>query len=122
MIGLPTVSQYFLYSEPTEMRKSFAGLSGLVNNELNKDLTAGDGFVFINKRRTLMKILVWDRTGFVIYYKKLVRGTFELPDQQERSNHSSLTLSTLLLMLEGIELKSVQFRKRYDRSHKELRA
>ena len=66
MIGLPTVSQYFLYSEATDMRKSFAGLCGLVNNELNKDLTKGDGFVFINKRRTLMKVLVWDRTGFVI--------------------------------------------------------
>ena len=94
------------------MRKSFAGLSGLVNNEINKDLTKGDGFVFINKRRTLIKILVWDRTGFVIYYKKLVRGTIELPEQQEGSNHRSLPLSTLLLMLEGIELKSVQFRHR----------
>ena len=122
MIGLPTVSQYFLYSESTDMRKSFAGLCGLVNNELKRDLTKGDGFVFINKRRTLIKVLVWDRTGFVIYYKKLVRGTFELPEQEEGSNHSSLTLSTLLLMLEGIELKSIQFRKRYDRSTKRLRA
>ena len=104
------------------MRKSFAGLCGLVNNELKRDLTKGDGFVFINKRRTLIKVLVWDRTGFVIYYKKLVRGTFELPEQEEGSNHSSLTLSTLLLMLEGIELKSIQFRKRYDRSTKRLRA
>lgn len=122
MIGLPTVSQYFLYSEPTDMRKSFAGLCGLVNNEINKDLIKGDGFVFINKRRTLIKILVWDRTGFVIYYKKLVRGTIELPDQQEGANHISLSLSTLLLMLEGIELNSVHLRKRYNRSQARKRA
>ncbi|MBK8506057.1 MAG: IS66 family insertion sequence element accessory protein TnpB [Saprospiraceae bacterium] len=47
------------------------GLGGVVNNEMGKDLLSGDGFIFLNKRRTLIKVLVWDRTGYVIYYKKV---------------------------------------------------
>ena len=69
----------------------------------------GDGYVFINKRRTLIKILVWDRTGYVIYYKKLERGTIEIPTPQD----NQLSISTLVMMLEGIQLRSIKHRKRY---------
>ncbi len=115
MLGFPQVKRYFLYSEPTDMRKSFSGLSGLVNNEMEGTLSSGDGFVFINKRRTMMKILVWDRTGFVIYYKRLSAGTFEVPEAGENKT-IQLAGSSLLLMLEGVSLQSVRWRKRYRRA------
>lgn len=115
MLGLPQVRRYYLYGRATDMRKSFSGLSGLVINEMGGQLLSGDGFVFVNKRRTMVKILVWDRTGFVIYYKRLSSGTFELPSSRD-STSTELNLSKIMLVLEGVSLKSVQWRKRYHRA------
>ncbi len=84
MIGLSTTHRYYMYRHPTDMRKSFAGLAGLVINEMGVDPLQGDAYLFVNKRRTLIKVLIWDRTGFVIYYKKLSSGTFELPSWKEK--------------------------------------
>ena len=113
MLGFPTVSRYFLYRHATDMRKSFNGLAGLVNNEMGGNLRSGDGFVFVNRRRTLIKILVWDRTGFVIYFKKLASGTFEMPASGTGHQSIELSSSQVVLILEGIELKSARWRKRY---------
>jgi transposase len=113
MIGFPTVSRYYLYTRVCDMRKSFAGLSGIVNNEMGGNVRSGDGFVFINKRRTMIKLLVWDRNGFVIYYKQLAGGSFELPTGISQDNRMEISMSSLLMMLEGIEMKSVRWRKRY---------
>lgn len=113
MIGIPGVRTYYLYRKPTDMRKSFSGLGGVVNNEMGKDLLSGDGFIFLNKRRTLIKVLVWDRTGYVIYYKKLASGTVELPGWKEDLETQPLEISTLLMMLEGVEIGSAKLRKRY---------
>jgi len=113
MIGLPGVRSFYLYRKPTDMRKSFNGLRGLVNNEMGKDLLKGDGFIFLNKRRTLLKILVWDRTGYVIYYKKLASGTLELPDWDDTSISQNINIPTLLMMLEGVEIGSAKLRKRF---------
>ena len=112
MIGFPSAKSYYLYGEPTDMRKSFNGLGGIVINEMGKDLLNGDGFIFINKRRTLVKILVWDRTGFVIYYKKLSSGTIELPEFNTAQIQKEIELPTLMMMLEGVEVRSVKMRKR----------
>jgi len=114
MLGFPQIKRYFMHTNSTDMRKSFTGLSGLVLNEMKKELRNGDGFVFFNKRRTLVKIMVWDRTGFAIYYKKLSKGSFELPLWEEDSKSLELSLTNLLLILEGIQLESVKFRKRYN--------
>lgn len=109
MIGLAGARRYFLYRAPTDMRKSFTGLCGLVRNGLGHDPMSGDGFVFVNQRRTLIKVLIWDRNGYVIYYKKLERGTIQLP----QSAKSTIVISTLVMMLEGIELNGIKHRKRY---------
>jgi len=101
--------RYFLYREPADMRKGFDGLGGLVRSALKRDPLSGDVFVFINRRRTHVKLLVWDRNGFVLYYKRLERGTFEIPVTDR------LTWPLLMLMLEGISLKTVRYRKRYIR-------
>lgn len=113
MIGLPAARSYYLYNQPTDMRKSFRGLSGLVINEMGEDLLSGEGFIFINKRRTMMKVLIWDRTGFVIYYKKLSSGTIEIPNDQTSKAHQQISLPMLLMMLEGVEIKSARMRKRF---------
>ncbi len=111
MIGLSSSNTYYLYGESTDMRKGFGGLSGLVRDGLGKDPLSGDVFVFVNRRRNRMKLLVWDRTGFVLYYKLLERGTFELPAASGTS--CRMSWQQLVLVLEGVALASVRQRKRY---------
>ena len=111
MISFSSSQRFFLYRGATDMRKSFDGLCGLVANELQKPLTTGDVFMFINKPRNSIKLLVWDRNGFVIYYKRLEAGTFEVPATDEKS--MTIKWEELVMMLEGIALKSVKRRKRY---------
>ena len=110
MIGFTSSQRYYLCREPTDMRKSFDGLCGVVTSRLGRDPVSGDVFVFVNRRRTHIKLLVWDRTGFVLYYKRLERGTFELPDTGP-SHH--LTWSQLMLILEGVSLRTVRYRRRF---------
>ena len=113
MNAFSSSQRFFLYRGHTDMRRSFAGLSGLVINELQKSLTTGDVFVFINKPRNSIKLLVWDRNGFVIYYKRLEEGTFELPVAKDDAKSIPVKWEDLVMMLEGIALKSVKRRKRY---------
>lgn len=110
---MATAKRYYLYREPVDMRKGFSGLSGLVINEMGRDQLSGDAYIFINKRRTLIKILLWDRTGFVIYYKKLSSGTFELPIWEEGKNQKELSVALLMMILEGVRISTAQMRKRY---------
>ncbi len=102
--------RYFLYRGAADMRKSFDGLSGLVRSELGRDPTSGDVFVFLNRRRTHVKLLVWERSGFALYYKRLEEGTFEVPDSP---SGGAVSWPQLMLMLEGVSLSSARYRKRY---------
>jgi transposase len=112
MLSFSSRQRYFLYGAPTDMRKGFAGLSGLVRRHIEHELLSGDVFIFINRRRDRIKLLMWDATGFALYYKQLERGTFELPaDAVEGS--LELSWSDLVMLLEGIEIKSIKRRKRY---------
>jgi transposase len=111
MLSFSARQRYFLYHGATDMRKGFNGLSGLVRAHFNHDLLGGDVFLFLNKRRDRIKLLVWDRTGFVVWYKVLERGTFELPAAEKDTLELSWT--DLHLLLEGIEIESVKRRKRY---------
>ncbi len=90
----------FAYTQPTDMRKSFQGLLALVQRVfIDEDPYSGSLFVFVNRRGNYVKILVWDRTGFVLYAKRLERGRFAFPgadDVQELSEKS------LRFILDGI--------------------
>lgn len=108
MITLGPAQRYYLYREPTDMRKAFDGLSGLVTKGLGRDPLSGEVFIFLNRRRTHIKLLVWDRSGFVLYYKRLEEGTFEIP-----STTGVVSWPELVLMLEGVSLGSVRYRKRF---------
>ncbi len=94
------------------MRKSYNGLAGLVNAHHKWNVRSGDGFVFINRRQLMLKILIWDRSGFVIYQKRLDRGTFEFPQLEGKE----LTVTLLMLILEGIKIDSIRQRKRLGRA------
>lgn len=94
------------------MRKQFDGLSGLVNAYFEHPLLSGDVFLFLNRRRDRIKLLQWDQTGFALYYKRLEQGTFELP-KIEAQETFELTATQVNLLLAGIELKSVKYRKLY---------
>lgn len=94
------------------MRKSFDGLMGIVQNKLNRSPASGDVFVFINKRRDRVKLLHWEAGGFVIYYKRLESGTLELPDSPD--NTTTVSWSQLMMIIEGISIKNVKKRRRFN--------
>lgn len=113
MLSLSPSLRYFLYRRQTDMRKGFDGLSGLVRNELGQDPLSGDVFIFINRRGNQVKLLLWEGDGFSIYYKRLERGTYEFPTWSEDSASVTLRSDELMLILQGISLRSVHRRKRY---------
>jgi transposase len=98
------------------MRKSFDGLSGLVRSGLGLDPASGDVYVFLNRRRDRLKLLLWQGDGYALYYKRLEQGTFEYPRSEEAEDLNMLTWSELILILQGVELQSVRHRKRYQRA------
>ncbi len=121
MLSITPTLNVFLALDPVDMRKGFHGLTSLVESILSQNPLSGHWFVFINRRRDRVKILTWDGSGFCIYYKRLERGTFELPrldkpDQQSGPDQQSIELSgsQLSLILAGIELSSVKQRPRFE--------
>lgn len=93
------------------MRKSFDALSGLVRNELGRDPTNGEVFVFLNRSRNCIKLLHWESGGFVLYYKRLEKGTFTPPLLE--GENTMLRWPELVLMIEGIQVKSSIQKARY---------
>lgn len=116
MMGFTSAQRYYLSRQAADMRKSYDGLSGLVRQGLGRDPLSGEVFIFLNRRRTQMKLLVWDRSGFVIWSKRLERGTFELPRAADRGASVLMSWEELVFILEGVKLGSVRRRKRYDGS------
>jgi transposase len=98
------------------MRKGFDGLSGIVMSEMRRQPTDGSIYIFINRRRDRMKLLVWQSHGFLLYYKRLERGTFELPSHETNQRTLKLNQEILLLMIRGIKLKKVERKTRYKKS------
>jgi transposase len=114
MLSVPTKVRIFLCRSAIDMRKGFDGLHGVVLEVLHQDPLSGDLFVFLNKRRDRVKLLIWEGDGMLIVYKRLERGTFSLP----AGSDDSVTLSSaqLSLLLGGIDLKQTRQRPRYSRA------
>ena len=103
MIGLACAARIFLRRLPTDMRKSFDGLSGIVRGEFGRDPLAGDLFVFVNRRRDFVKVLYWDRDGLALWAKRLARGRFApRPDGPSEIGREELTL-----LLEGVRARVI---------------
>lgn len=95
------------------MRRSFDGLSGIVQGQLRRNPTSGEVFIFVNRRRNKVKLLRWEQGGFILYYKRLERGTFELPKFEKGSLSYRMSWSGLMLMIEGITIEKSKQRRRY---------
>lgn len=113
MFALSSENRFHLFSKPTDMRKSFDGLSGLVQNTLGRNPSGGDVFIFINKRRDKIKLLHWQGASFVLYYKRLEKGTFELPRYDAVAGSISLDYAKLVMIIDGLSIENIQKRKRY---------
>jgi transposase len=108
MLSISHTQRYFIYSGLCDMRKGFDSLCGIVRNEFKMDPLGGDVFIFISRSRRRIKLLQWQCDGFALYYKRLEKGTFELP-----KNQVEITSQQLMLIMEGIQLSSVRKRPRY---------
>jgi len=113
MFSLTSSLRYYLYREATDMRKSFDGLCGLVQGRLYRDPMSGEVFIFINRRRDKVKLLRWEDGGFILYYKRLESGTFELPAFEKDAVTCQMRWTDLILMVEGISIEKSRKRKRY---------
>lgn len=116
MLGLTAAHKYYYYTGITDLRKGFDGLCGLVRSEMQGNPLDGSVYIFVNRKRDKMKILVWEPSGFLMYYKRLERGTFELPKTNVFDNKLELSWQTLMLMIQGISLQKIKQRKRYNRA------
>ena len=114
MLSIASTVSLFLYTEPTDMRKSFDGLSGIVRNELGADPTDGSLFLFVNRRRDRLKILHFDGAGYWLYYRLLEAGTFEVIAAEDACIQIDST--QLAMLLGGVSLVGVRKRKRYQRA------
>ena len=122
MLSLTGGIRVFVCTQPADMRRSFDGLCGMVANIVQQDPLSGFLFVFRNRNRDRLKILFWDTDGFVIWYKRLEEGTWQLPtDMKTQSDgevSAEISTEELSLLLGGIDLRSVERRRRYQRSKK----
>ena len=117
MIGLAIGLKVFVCTQPADMRRSFDGLGGMAVSIIEQDPMSGHLFVFRNRNRDRLKILYWDRDGLAIWYKRLEKGTFQFPtdliDKDKRSPRAEISSEQLSLLLGGIDLRSVERRRRY---------
>ena len=105
-----------MHAGPVDMRKGFDGLYGVVLQSFKKEPLTEDVFIFLNKPRNKIKILHWQGDGFAIFYKRLEKGTYEIPLHQVGEKSIILSPQQLQFIMEGIVLKSVQKRRRYEQS------
>ena len=105
MLGLPPSVRIYFATELVDMRNGIDGLRGIVEAALKKDAYQGHLFVFVGKAKDKVKILFWDRNGFVLYLKRLERGRFQLPAVGERK-HVTMEPAQLAMLLDGIDLNA----------------
>lgn len=124
MMGLPSLHsldqaqavRIWLATEKTDMRCGFDRLAERVKTVVGKDPLSGHLFVFRSGRGDRLKILVWDRDGFVLWYKRLEAGVFKLPRVEEGRRSVELRASELAMVLDGIDMTKLKRVPRYERA------
>lgn len=101
----------WLYARPTDMRKQFDGLAALARNQLDEDPMSGHVFVFINRRRTYLKVLYFEQGGYCLWCKRLEQGQFNY--NRQRGDKQALSWTELKLLLDGVEVQKARQFKRY---------
>ncbi|MGH8895825.1 MAG: IS66 family insertion sequence element accessory protein TnpB [Egibacteraceae bacterium] len=116
MLTLPSSVRIFIAAEAVDLRRGFDGLAAATRGIILQDPLNGHVFAFLNRRRNRIKLLVWDRTGFVLIYKRLEQGTFRIPITPPAGRrHVELDSGDLGLMLEGIDLRGARRQRRWRR-------
>jgi len=110
MVGIASVHKIVVCLTPTDMRKSFDGLCGCVEQYFQQDPLNGNLFVFFNRQCNRVKMLLWDRNGFWVFAKRLEKGTFSL---RSVDADGVIDMAHLLCLLDGIELHHSRRRKRF---------
>jgi len=113
MFALTSENTFHLYSHCTDMRKSFDALSGLVRNNLGYNPINGEVFIFINKSRDKIKLLHWQGSGYILWYKRLEKGTFELPLYDASVGSITLSYAQMVMIMDGLSIRNLQKRIRY---------
>lgn len=115
MILLPRAVRVYFSTAPVNLRKSFDGLSNEVRTVLGRDPLTGHVFIFLNRRRNQVKLLLWTRGGFTIVHKRLERGTFTFP-AQVTAGATSIVIDAheLSMLLEGIDLLHARTSARWE--------
>jgi transposase len=115
VIFLPRAVRVYFATAPVNLRKSFDGLSNEVRSVLERDPLSGHVFVFLNRRKTQVKLLVWTRGGFTIVHKRLEQGTFTFPARVTNESRSvSIDVHELSMLLEGIDVKRARTSRRWE--------
>jgi transposase len=121
MLSLPASIRIFVYSGVTDMRRSFDRLAQMVEEHLEQDPESGYLYLFFNRRRDCVKMLLWEGDGFVIWYKRLEAGTFAVPapggprSAGARADGVQIHARDLNLLLAGADPTQVTRRKRFER-------
>jgi hypothetical protein len=102
MLNLSSTTRVFLCSQEIDMRFSFDALAGLVTNHFGMNPLCSHIFVFLSKRRDRMKLLFWDSDGFVLYYKRLERGTFSWVNELDLDSGGEILARDFAMILSGI--------------------
>ena len=112
MLGFHSAQRFFICTIPVDMRKGIDGLCGSVRNLMDDNPLSGFVFIFFNKPRDKIKLLVWDKDGYVLYQKRLERGRFEeLPSGSDVK--MKITYDHLVMLISGISIRHLVQRKRY---------
>jgi transposase len=112
MFSLGASNSYYLCVGGCDLRKGFDTLSGVVRSRMQRDPLSGEVFIFINSQRSSMKLLHWESGGLVIYHKRLEQGRFAVPKINPQTGSYSLTWTDLVLLVEGISVDKVTYKKR----------
>ena len=115
MFTLSAAVRIYVAAAPCDLRRGCDGLSALTRSVIGTDPMSGHLFVFLNRRRDRIKILIWDRTGFWVVYKRLESGSFRIP-VSPRAGQQHVEVGELMLMLEGLDLRNARRQPRWSRS------
>jgi transposase len=115
MFSLTPSMKYYLYSYPTDMRRSFYTLSGMVTNQIGGNVQDGDVYIFVNRTCNSMKILHMECGGLVIYHMKLESGSFKLPVFDQNTNTFQSSWQDLMVMVQGVSIEGKVDKKRWSK-------
>jgi transposase len=108
MLTLPSSVRVYLAAEPVDLRRGHDGLVALVRSSWKLNPFEGHLFCFLGRRLDRVKILVWDRNGFVLYYKRLSQGRFRMPSIPSGATRVEMDATTLAMLLDGIDVRHVR--------------